>query len=179
MHHLTHIPGGEIYFFFLLYYPLFFYKRSCKTCPMIIRDSEKWMQNISVLENAKAEQSLEKLFFQKLPEGSSGYVSFPNHGKTAYIHLGLAHTMEVAPVSQTCMCFSYQNTFEGSYAKSLWKHLLSPLSGQHITVHAAPASKQRPAVCIHVLRKKAKGGAHHLKMRTSKTALSPSLLHRQ
>lgn len=72
-----------------------------------------------VLENAKAEQSLEKLFFQKLLEGSSGYISFPNHGKTAYFHLGLAHHMEVAPVSQACMCFSYYSTFKGVLCKTL------------------------------------------------------------
>lgn len=84
-----------------------------------MRDSGKWLQNILELENARAEQSLEKLFFQKLPEGSSGYISFRNHGKTAYIHLRLAYAMELAPVSQACMCFSYHSTFKGLLSRKL------------------------------------------------------------
>lgn len=84
-----------------------------------MRDPGKWLQNILVLENAKAEQSLEKLFFSEITCRKFRLHKLSKHGKTAYIHLRLVYPMELGPVSQACMSFSYHNTFEGLLRKKL------------------------------------------------------------
>lgn len=118
MHRLTLISASQIFIFSLLYCPLFCYKRSCDTLPKTMRG--KWMQNISGIRNCHGWTELIKPLFSEI---NCRKYKLHKLSKTwqnsLHTLLGLAHPMEVASVSQVCLCFSYHNTFEGQLCKNL------------------------------------------------------------
>lgn len=68
MHHLSLVPAGQVYyFFFLLYYPVFCYKKDLVRFLLKLWEIQGHGCKIfQILETAKAEQSLEKLFFSEM-----------------------------------------------------------------------------------------------------------------